>query len=99
MATSGNQRGYTRSDLEVTIEIAHESFGRERLRSRDLSAGGVFVVHGSNPALPPKGTVLDIWILGDSGEQTRAIKAEIVRVEAGGFALRFLEDPFAALES
>ena len=95
---SEEKRGYTRSDLEVAIDIGHESFGRARLRSRDLSAGGVFVVQGSNPTRPPKGSVLDVWILGDEREQTRAIKAEIVRIEGDGFALRFLEDPFAALD-
>jgi len=97
MATGSEKRSFSRTSLVVSVEVGHESFGRVTLRSRDLSASGIFVEHGANPKLPPIGTALSVWLIDDQGNRTRAIRAEIVRVEADGFALRFLEDPFAAL--
>src|SRR5262245_5733432 len=99
MTRPEDRRGFTRAKLETEIDLAHESFGRTRVRSRDISASGIYVVNGAMPKRPQQGAVLEVWVIGEAGEEkSRAIKAEVVRLDPHGIALRFLEDPFAALE-
>ena len=78
-----------RSTVSVPLKIQHESFGTLNVNSRDLSVGGVYALVEETHGLPETGSVINVQVLNNLAIQSE-IDAEIVRVEDGGFGLRFL---------
>lgn len=79
-----------RSVVSVPFKVSHKSFGTITVNSRDLSVGGIFAVHEENQQIPEPGTVIRVEVLGAVGDAASEIEAEVVRIEDGGFGLRFL---------
>jgi hypothetical protein len=84
-----DQRRHIRTPFSCRIKITHESVGELLVKTRDISDGGVFVV--LNPdQIPPVGTVLQGQVQGLM-EDAPVLSMQVVRVEAGGVGLRFLD--------
>ena len=78
-----------RSTVSVPLKIQHESFGTLNVSSRDLSVGGVYALVEQTHDLPAAGSVINVQVLNNLAIQSE-IDAEIVRVDDGGFGLRFI---------
>ncbi len=86
---SSNQRQHPRTPLKCRIKISHESFGDLFAQTRDLSDGGVYVRHPDLVALPV-GTILTGQVQ-DLPFEAPILQMEIMRVDAEGVGLRFVE--------
>ncbi|MCO7556903.1 PilZ domain-containing protein [Metapseudomonas otitidis] len=86
---SSNQRQHPRTPMKCRIKISHESFGDLFAQTRDLSDGGVYVRHPDLVALPV-GTILTGQVQ-DLPFEAPILQMEIMRVDAEGVGLRFLE--------
>lgn len=89
---SDNSRTFTRVPVRVTVELGD---GREAItasRTRDLSLSGLYLeCDARDTGLEPGGTCEVVITLGEGeGELIRA-RAEVVRIDPGGLALRFLD--------
>lgn len=78
-----------RSNVSVPLKLQHESFGTLDVSSRDVSVGGVYAVVDQENNLPAAGSIINVQVLNSLAIQSE-IDAEVVRVEDGGFGLRFL---------
>lgn len=83
------KRRHPRTPISSKIRISHESFGSIVVRTRDVSSGGVFLLLEEIPNLP-LGTVVEGQIQDDMPDRP-VVQMEIVRVDAEGFGLRFLD--------
>ncbi|MGV8842118.1 MAG: PilZ domain-containing protein [Pseudomonas sp.] len=83
------QREHPRTAMRCRIKISHPSFGDLSAITRDLSNGGVYVKHPDLAALPAgtrvSGQVQDLPI------EAPVLQMEIMRVDAEGAGLRFIE--------
>ncbi|OEC38960.1 pilus assembly protein PilZ [Pseudomonas sp. 1D4] len=86
---SSNQRQHPRTPMKCRIKISHESFGDLFAHTRDLSDGGVYVRHPDLVALPV-GTILTGQVQ-DLPFEAPILQMEIMRVDAEGVGLRFVE--------
>ncbi|BBT13963.1 PilZ domain-containing protein [Metapseudomonas otitidis] len=86
---SSNQRQHPRTPMKCRIKISHESFGDLFAQTRDLSDGGVYVRHPDLVALPV-GTILTGQVQ-DLPFEAPILQMEIMRVDAEGVGLRFVE--------
>lgn len=86
---SSNQRQHPRTPMKCRIKISHESFGDLFAQTRDLSDGGVYVRHPDLVALPV-GTILTGQVQ-DLPFDAPILQMEIMRVDAEGVGLRFVE--------
>ncbi|WP_301151448.1 PilZ domain-containing protein [Metapseudomonas otitidis] len=86
---SSNQRQHPRTPMKCRIKISHESFGDLFAQTRDLSDGGVYVRHPGLVALPV-GTILTGQVQ-DLPFEAPILQMEIMRVDAEGVGLRFVE--------
>lgn len=86
---SSNQRQHPRTPMKCRIKISHESFGDLFAQTRDLSDGGVYVRHPDLVALPV-GTILTGQVQ-DLPFEAPILRMEIMRVDAEGVGLRFIE--------
>lgn len=78
-----------RSNVSVSLKLQHESFGTLDVNSRDVSVGGVYALVDQVAELPAAGSIINVQVLNSLAIQSE-IDAEVVRVEDGGFGLRFL---------
>jgi hypothetical protein len=84
-----------RSESRLGIELEVELFIDDRecsLKTRDLSNSGVYLEKGETN-LPPPGTIVQIRVKSnfEMGEPP-IVKARVVRVDAEGIALAFIND-------
>lgn len=86
---SSNQRQHPRTPMKCRIKISHESFGDLFAQTRDLSDGGVYVRHPDLVVLPV-GTILTGQVQ-DLPFEAPILQMEIMRVDAEGVGLRFVE--------
>lgn len=86
---SSNQRQHPRTPMKCRIKISHESFGDLFAQTRDLSDGGVYVRHPDLVALRV-GTILTGQVQ-DLPFEAPILQMEIMRVDAEGVGLRFVE--------
>jgi len=84
-----NQRQFPRTPMKCRIKISHSNFGDLIAQTRDLSDGGVYVRHPDLTALPVgsivHGQVQDLPI------EAPILQMEVMRVDAEGAGLRFLD--------
>ncbi|MES2819305.1 MAG: PilZ domain-containing protein [Pseudomonadota bacterium] len=89
------QREHPRTPMKCRIKIGHESFGELIAMTRDLSNGGVYVSHPQLAAESlcalPVGTLITGQVQ-DLPIEAPVLKMEIMRVDAEGVGLRFIED-------
>ena len=81
--------------LGVRLEVELKVDGEESasLKTRDLSNGGVYLESSEGP-LPAVGSIVYLRVKQgfQDGEDAPLVKAEIVRLDNDGFALKFLTD-------
>lgn len=82
------KRKHIRTEFSGNVKLIHESFGELTVEMRDLSDGGIFL-YVQNDVTLPVGTTVRVQSLDI--EDAPVLAAEIVRREARGIALMFLE--------
>ncbi|MEJ2107950.1 MAG: PilZ domain-containing protein [Acidiferrobacteraceae bacterium] len=89
---SGKERRRAeRRDIEVDATLTYEGFPPLKVRTRDLSATGVFLHCGSQSS-PALGTEVYVEITPfDDQVEPMIVQAKVVRVTAEGIALAFME--------
>lgn len=79
----------------MPVELSHDSFGTIVLETRDIADGGVYI----KVAMAENQLVIDdviaIMLRGFMGESPREVEARVVRVDKAGFAIEFMQNPFA----
>jgi hypothetical protein len=75
--------------MKCRIKICHPSFGEVVAQTRDLSDGGVYVKHPDLLALP-QGTLVTGQVQ-DLPIEAPVLQMEVMRVDAEGIGLRFIE--------
>ena len=88
--SSKDQRQHVRTSFACRIKISHESIGEILVKTRDISDGGVFVVLEPDQ-IPPIGTLLTGQVQGLM-DDAPILQLEVVRVEASGVGLRFVQE-------
>ena len=83
------KRKHVRTAFTADVRFMHASTGELTLTMRDLSDGGVFLFSGDRIDLPP-GEVVQIQALDI--DDAPVLKAVIVRREAAGIGLQFVEE-------
>lgn len=84
-----SQRQHPRTLMKCRIKICHPSFAEVVAQTRDLSDGGVYVKHPDLLALP-QGTIVTGQVQ-DLPIEAPVLHMEVVRVDAEGVGLRFIE--------
>jgi hypothetical protein len=84
------RRRHRRQRIEARAEISNPTFGRYRVRVRDISDSGLFLELGTAP-VPPLGTELQVTVWHPAGAPGREpMTARVVRHEALGIGLAFV---------
>lgn len=83
------KRKHIRTEFSGNVRLIHESFGELTVEMRDLSDGGIFL-YVQDDVTVPVGTVVEVQSLDI--DDAPVLSAEIVRREARGIALMFIED-------
>ena len=78
-----------RTPLRAGIRLTHPILGELLLKTRDISQSGAFVIYEENDDLKIGDTVT---IQSTDIDDAPVIDAEIVRIEASGFAVHYLVD-------
>ena len=84
-----SQRQHPRTPMKCRIKICHPSFGEVVAQTRDLSDGGVYVKHPDLAAMP-YGTIVTGQVQ-DLPIEAPVLQMEVMRVDADGIGLRFIE--------
>lgn len=89
------RRVQERQEVSLTVEVLDPPhLGKVKLRTRDLSKAGAFILLGKEQCLPV-GRVLSLRMPGILwGEETSTVSARIVRVTEEGMGLQFLDFDF-----
>jgi hypothetical protein len=89
-----DKRQHERIAFPGEVKIMHPDFGSIIGRTRDLSDGGLFLFVENNPGLGV-GAQVTVQAQDISGEAP-LVEATVVRVEAGGVALKYESVPDSA---
>lgn len=94
---SVEKRQHPRIDVHISVELRYEGEDKAVVCTRDLSDGGLFLEMMEYP-LPPLGAQVEVRVTGTlaEGEEPPLVRAEVVRVEDRGIAVRFLDQDDAA---
>lgn len=89
-----DKRQHERYPIEVEVEVVIPKLlrnQRRRMRTRDMSHGGLFIASDGKP-LPPPGAELRLRVIGDGGdgEPMPVVRARVVRLSDEGMAVEFL---------
>lgn len=82
------KRNHVRTAFSANVKLTHDAVEIPDLKMRDMSDGGVFLFTGDRVDLPVGETV---EIQATDIEDAPILKAQIVRREAAGIALMFLD--------
>lgn len=83
-------RGEQRLGIRLEVEVECDQ-DKSSMHTRDISNTGIFLECNAEN-MPPVGSILTIRIkqaLGDG--EAPAVRAQVVRVDGGGVALKFLD--------
>ncbi len=86
------QRRHPRVQLPLLVELKHPALRRHRHIARDISEGGIFV-HMEPPASIRPGAKMRLTLLDPISiehQPTPTVEVEVVRVEAHGLGMRFV---------
>ena len=84
------KRKHRRSSIQLDIELVYPDGGSSRVKTRDLSIGGLFVEAIGNQ--PPKvGTLLTVNFSAPHQSGTYSLKARVQRLTLNGIAMTFID--------
>ena len=84
------KRAHQRTEVDMYVELKHDE-GTIRVRTYDLSHGGVFLQKGDY-TFPPAGTEVTLRVVaGGDHEAAQPVRAKVVRVTDEGIGLQFSE--------
>lgn len=82
------RRQFLRTKFDSRVKVVHPSLGNAIFRTGDVSDGGIFLQKG--PFELELGDTITVQIQDLPGEAP-VVKVTVVRLDAGGFGLRFAE--------
>lgn len=85
---NANKRQHLRTKITVQFKLFHPGMGERTVTTRDLSDGGVFLIL-DDPGVLPVGAQVTGQVQGLM-EDAPCVEMEVVRVEAAGLGLRFV---------
>jgi len=83
------KRSDTRTAFRAGVRVTHPTAGEHIVRTRDMSHTGAYLILREDIGLQLLDTVT---IQSTDIDDAPVIEAEIVRIESGGFAVRYLLD-------
>lgn len=85
------KRKYRRSSIQLDVELVYPEGGSSRVKTRDLSIGGLFVeAIGNQP--PQVGTLLTVTFLSALHQSgAYSLKARVQRLTLNGIAMTFID--------
>jgi hypothetical protein len=85
------KRKHRRSSIQLDVDLVYPEGGSSRVKTRDLSIGGLFVEAIDNQ--PPKlGTLLTVTFLSTPHQSgTYSLKARVQRLTHNGIAMTFID--------
>ena len=83
------KRQYVRTEFSGHVKLIHPGFGELLVEMRDLSDGGLFVLVGGELQLEVGDT---LQLQSTDIDEAPVLSAQVVRIESGGIALKFVED-------
>lgn len=90
---SDDKRQDLRLGIRLEVELKYDGVDSAILHTRDLSQNGVYLEKGEQQPLPAVGAIVSIQVkqaLSDGDPPI--VKAEVIRCDSDGIALRFLHD-------
>jgi hypothetical protein len=85
------KRKYKRSSIQLDVELVYPEGGNSRVKTRDLSIGGLYVEAIGNPT-PKAGTPLTVTFLSTPHQSgTYSLKARVQRLTNNGIAMTFID--------
>lgn len=85
------KREHRRSSIQLDVELVSPEGGRSRVKTRDLSIGGIFVEAIDNQS-PKVGTPLTVTFLSVPYRGgTYPLKARVQRLTQNGIAMTFID--------
>jgi len=84
---TAENRKHPRIPLNANVKIMHDSFGTIEAKAKDISDGGMFIIH-KGVTFPPAGTEMQVQALGMPIEAP-ILKVKIVHVGPNGIGLAF----------
>lgn len=85
------KRKHRRNSVQLDVELVYPGGGNSRVKTRDLSIGGLFVDAPDTEPLK-EGTSLTVIFLSDSPHgMTYSIKAKVQRLTRNGIAMTFID--------
>lgn len=88
-----------RSVVSIPFKVSHDLFGTLTIHSRDISMAGIFALHDTDETIPEPGSIIDVQVVGLVGAEEIELQAEVVRIDDGGFGLKFLYVDYDNTES
>lgn len=88
------QRRNARTPLRADVTLWHPQLGELRLQTRDISDGGAYCASGSIDGLAV-GDSVEVQVQGLPGGSAPVVAMRVVRVDAEGVALAFIDPPEA----
>ncbi len=85
-----NKRRHLRTKVTVQFKLFHPVLGERTVTTRDVSDGGVFLIL-DNPGVLPVGARVTGQVQGLM-EDAPVVNLEVVRYEAAGLGLRFVQE-------
>jgi len=87
-----NSRQHFRTAATLVVEVYHEELGSFKLKTRDLSNGGIFVIVDDEHGLKI-GHKLTVKVKSKLGKNVEppTLKMEVVRSEPAGLGLKFID--------
>ncbi len=85
-----NRRKHPRIPMTVDVLVRHPDIGEKIVKTRNVSDGGIFLITEPT-SMPEIGEIVQGQVQGLI-ENPPLLEMEIVRVEADGVGLRFIEE-------
>ncbi|MFM7274735.1 MAG: PilZ domain-containing protein [Gammaproteobacteria bacterium] len=83
-----DRRRFTRTRFDARLEVLHPRSGMLVFRTGDVSDGGLYLLNG--PAELMLGDELTVRVL-DMGGPAPSVRVRVVRRDAAGFGLEFVD--------
>jgi hypothetical protein len=84
------RRNFRRMRVNFNVEIFHPMYGVAKLKTWDMSDGGIFILVDPKKTLPPEGTIVSVKVKGLLGKEDPVVDMKVVRDTNDGVGLSFL---------
>lgn len=89
--TEENNRHFARTRLRAEVKLTHPRVGEQRAHTRDISEGGAYVMR-EGISVPELGEIIEVQVLGMSGDDAPVVRMRVVRIDRDGVGLEFVKE-------